>query len=220
MNNEIDYNLADVIKAGIRANTVQMFVALPATVQSFDLETQTISAKISIDRIILDEIYKFPVLTQVPVVFNRSNTAGFSFKLNEGDEVMLHFIQRSTGNWRSKGPGHPPDTGVFFNINDAVAYPCVHPQKPTYKLRKGTEVIGEKLFLGNPNEKVIITNAKGSGDSPIELDLVQVVAAILGALQLESGLLSSMGPVKFDPTVLADFKALEDALKTLKTEST
>lgn len=209
-NNQIEYTLSDVVTAGIRSRLVQMFVALPATVQSFDPETQTIEAKISINRIIIDEVFEFPILTDVPVMFPRSAAGGLSFVLAEGDEVMLHFVQRSTNNWREKGPGNVPDRGVLFDINDAVAYPCVNPVETTYILREGTEIVGEKVFIGNPEEPIALTNPKGKPTSPIECDLVQILAAMCDAFSLP--LVSAMGPVNFDPQVVADFAAIKAAL--------
>jgi len=209
-NNEIEYSLSDVISAGVRSKMVQMFVALPATVQSFDPETQTIEAKISINRIVIDEVFEFPTLTDVPVVFPRSAAGGTSFVLAEGDEVMLHFVQRSTNNWRQKGPGNVPDKGVLFDINDAMAYPCVNPVETPYTLREGTEVVGEKVFVGNPDEPIVLTNAKGLSVSPIESDLVQILSAMCDAFSLP--LVSAMGPVNFDPQVVKDFETIKAAL--------
>ena len=219
MNNEIEYNLADVIRLGVRESTVQMYVSLPATVTSYDPEEQTISAKISINRVILDETIEYPVLNDVPLVLPRSNTGGFSFLINEGDEVMLHFIQRSTGNWRSKGPGFAPDSADLFQINDAVAYPCVFPQPPEYTARSGTEVIGEKVFVGNPDAApVALTNLSGTGTN-VESDLIQILSGLMTCFTEQNIISTPTGPAQLQPTVYADIKSLKAQLDAMILDS-
>lgn len=205
-----DVSLVDVIKMGIRDSLVQMYISLPATVVSYDKETQTIEAQISIQRVGDSAYIEYPVLTDVPVLLPRNSAGGFSFMLEEGDEVQLVFNQRSSDTWRSKGAGYPPDSGRMFDINDAYALPCINPVEVPYTQREGTEILGEKVFIGNPDEPITLTNAKGLSVSPIESDLVQILSAICDAFSLP--LVSAMGPVNFNPQVLKDFETIKAAL--------
>lgn len=217
------YSLADVIDMGVRDKLVQMYITLPATVVSYDKLTQTIEAKISIERTVSGGMVKYPNLRDIPVQMPRNAKGGLSFFLYEGDEVTLQFIQRSTGNWRTKGPGFPPDFASMFDINDAIAIPCINPMPELpYEQREATEVMGDKvlvdavesaqltapkLFLG---DKETTFSAASMGGEKVPVEVFNILNGILAVMQLP--MQTPTGPATLSPDALKDVIAAQQAV--------
>lgn len=146
------YSLADVIKMAIESDKVDNHTALPAEVISFDSTLGVCSALISINRVVDDTEFEFPVLEGIPVVFPASASAGFTFTLAKGDGVLLIFSERNLDKWKSFGTGFPPVDSRFFDISGAVAIPGLnHKLSPRVPPQAdATEMRGKKVFIGDP----------------------------------------------------------------------
>jgi len=224
------YSLADVIDMGVRDKLVQMYITLPATVVSYDKKTQTIEAKISIERTISGGMVKYPNLRDIPVKLPRNSKGGLSFFLYEGDEVTLQFIQRSTGNWRTKGPGFPPDFASMFDINDAIAIPCLHPVEVPYEQREATEVMGDKvfvdavesaqvtapkIFLGDKEGSAVKTSGLSAGGvSGVTPEVISILEGLVAALTIPWQ--TPTGPATPVPGVVTDLGNIKILLGQLK----
>lgn len=68
-------------------------------------------------------------ILNVPVLFPCSSTSAFTFPINNGDPVLLHFSMRNIENFIN-GDGSPaaPNNFSKFDQNDAVAIPCLMPK--------------------------------------------------------------------------------------------
>lgn len=215
---------------GVHDKLVQMYITLPATVVSYDKKTQTIEAAISIERTISGGMVKYPSLRDIPVQLPRNSKGGLSFYLYEGDQVTLQFIQRSTGNWRTKGPGFPPDFASMFDINDAIAIPCLHPVKVPYEQREATEVVGDKvlvdavefaqltapkIFLGNKDGTTVSTSGLAAGGvSGVTPDIISILEGIVAALIIPWQ--TPTGPATPVPGVVTDLGNIMTLLGQLK----
>ena len=133
MDTDSDVTLSDVVQLAIDRRLGNCYFTLPATVVSYDSGTQTVEVSISIDKIEDEVILRPPNIPDIPVLLPRNSKGGMSFMIEPGDEVLLQFIQSSTGNWRSKAGQNPPDVDMDFDINDAVAIPCVYPREVGYE---------------------------------------------------------------------------------------
>lgn len=206
--NKTKYTLAEVIKLGINNMLLDLNTALPGEIQSYDKTTQTAQVKIAIDRKIDGEVLKYPILDDIPVIFPRGKNFSFSFPLAKGDGCLLVFNQRNINKYRAVGSGQIPNDGRKFSISDAVVFPGF--MKDSQALlpaqKDGLEIRGKKIAIGDPS---------GPGSPLASLsssDLVQAMAKIIEQL-LSLPLISSMGPVNFDPSVVLALTELQTMIE-------
>lgn len=219
-----DVTLYDVVKLAVENETRFGFYTLPGIVKSYDKDSKTCTVEIAINNVHDDRIIRYPELEDVPVLLPRSKSGGFSFMVEEGDEVLLQFIQRSTGNWRQTAGVQEPDMLLDFDINDAVAVPCLHPRESGYEQREATEAIGKKvlidaeesaqltapkLFVGDKTAIAsTVTLAKGT---PIEV--FNILKAILTAMTIP--MQTPTGPATLTGPVDADIKAILASISSI-----
>ena len=218
MSIDSDVTLYDVVKLAVENETRFGFYTLPGIVKSYDKDAKTCTAEIAINNVHDDRIIRYPELEDVPVLLPRSKSGGFSFMLEEGDEVLLQFIQRSTGNWRQTAGVQEPDMLLDFDINDAVAVPCLHPRESGYEQREATEAVGKKvlidaeesaqltapkLFVGDKTAIPAATTTIGQG-TPIEV--FNILQAILTAMTIP--MQTPTGPATLTGPVLTDVNAI------------
>jgi len=158
-NSGTNITLADAVMASVRKAQLEMFVHLPGVVKTFDPATQTISVQPSIDRQLKDKtIVKLPLLSDVPVIYQRSAAGSFSFPLAEGDHVLLCFSQRSLDKWKDQGPGLPPSDNRIFDISDAFAIPGAYPiSEPLDPPPDGVDFRATKKFKLSGGEELEIS---------------------------------------------------------------
>lgn len=70
-----------------------------------------------------------PIIYDVPFVLMAGGGSFVSFPIAVGDPVLLLFSQEDIDNYRNIGVIGEPNTLRRFNINDAIALPCVFPDK-------------------------------------------------------------------------------------------
>ena len=125
---------ASVAKEFARAATASVNVALPATVQSYDKDTQKVSVKIvqsfrrkdATKKGQADEIvaYRTPIIAGVPVAWWGAGDFSFTCPLAVGDTGLLVFVDRSMDEWLATGAEEtePADTRRH-DLTDAVFIP-------------------------------------------------------------------------------------------------
>lgn len=124
--------LADVVRDAMDARLQRVHVCLPGVVESYDNQTQTISAKVAIKKVNnFTEIRttgEYPVIPNVPVVFPRGGGFFCSFPLQKGDSVLLVFSERAIDNWYLEGEGKDPEIDRMHDLADAYAIPGGYPE--------------------------------------------------------------------------------------------
>jgi hypothetical protein len=130
----------------------ELFVALPGKVESYDNVLQTVDVKPLLSKTIVDqygqeESTELPVLPKVPVVFPRGGDFFISLPIEEGDNVLLVFCDRSIDNyWFSDGQSSM-DQNDFrtHDLPDAVAIPGFFPStKSITDIISGDAVFGKQ----------------------------------------------------------------------------
>lgn len=199
-------DLVDLILTGIRANQLELNTCMPATVTQYNSETLTATVQPSFKR--FDTKGNFtsrPQIEDVPVVFPRSGARGVYFPLAAGDPVLLVFSQRSLDTWLDNGGEIDLRDTRLHNLNDAIAIPGIGSSQDVPSPVPATGALdlrADKIFLGDPN---------GAGSPLCGLstsDLVQAMAKLIEKL-LSAPLVSAMGPVNFDPTVVTALQELQ-----------
>lgn len=207
----------DVILSAIRAQMLDLYTFMPATVLDYDALLQTCTVQPAFKASYIDPpiTESLPKIQDVPVIFNRSSSRGAQFPLKKGDGVGLMFSQRSLDDWFSKSNSVVDvelTSARTHDINDAVAIPGLFSDAGKLSgLKDAYQIFSDKIWIGDPEAAPIVITSPSP--STIDLELVQVMTTLFTHLALP--LLSAMGPVTFDPKVAADFASIKTALEAL-----
>ena len=116
--------MSDVIKTHIDAMLIDVNVCLPAKIVSYDSATQYADVQVQLLQGLIDgNTAEYPIIPNVPVKHPRASggQAFIHMPLQNGDDVILVFSQRSLDNWKTQGGMQDPDDPRKFNIADAYA---------------------------------------------------------------------------------------------------
>jgi hypothetical protein len=117
--------LGDTIRSIVDTVLIDLNVALPAKIVSYNKSKQYADVEIQLLQIMDDDsTLPFPVIPNVPVVWPRANggKAFVHLPLKAGDDVTLVFSQRSLDNWKAQGGMTNPADIRKHHITDAVAF--------------------------------------------------------------------------------------------------
>lgn len=116
--------LAKDIRANLNCHAV-------ATIQSFDSETQKVTATINykktyIERNATTKTYSpkqvdYPLLVDVPIVMLQGGTAALTFPIAAGDTCLILFNDRDMDNWLYSGQVLPVNTPRMHSFADGIA---------------------------------------------------------------------------------------------------
>lgn len=204
-------DMLDVILNAIRANQLELNTVMPATVVSYDISTQTCSVRPSFKRtqIDIETSYSRGQINEVPVLFSGSGGRGTSFPLKKDDSVLLIFSQRSLDDWLVKGGEVKLTDSRLHNMTDAIAIPGILPSSEARSgLKEGYTIDDEKMFLGDLTGEITLPVSM----STLQAEIFASAAETINQILLKP-LLSSMGPVNFDPDVIADLGAIKAMLE-------
>src|SRR5258708_2929942 len=103
-----EVTLYEVIQAALDSRQMDINVAMPAKVQSYNAGSQTVTVIPQLNRHLQDGDGNIvpetlPALADVPVCFPRNGSYFISFPIQSGDYVMLVFAQKNLANWRATG---------------------------------------------------------------------------------------------------------------------
>lgn len=180
--------------------------AFPAKVESYDYTSQKASIKPLLKKRYIDNtVIEMPKIVGVPVHFQRSGGASFTFPIKKGDTGLAICAQRSLDKWLSEGSEAAPKNRRKFDISDAVFFPGIIPFS-----EKSLAENNDDVLLVYDNFKIKIDKAGklsiGKGDVEL-LDLIlQLIDALLG-----STVATQVGPQQLS-------KVLDGTLINLKTK--
>lgn len=104
----------------------QIHTALPAKVEQFNADNQTVTLAIQVKQILSDgKAVMIPPLVDVPVSFSRGGGFAVTFPLNKGDEGMAIFSERCIDSWWQSGNAGEPLDYRFHDLSDAMFIPGV-----------------------------------------------------------------------------------------------
>lgn len=100
-----------------------------ATIQSYDGDANTCTAKINYQRTFFKESngsyiaenYDFPVLEDIPVIRILGGATGLNVPIEEGDQCLLMFNDRSMDNWFAGLNDGPVSNGRLHSLSDGLA---------------------------------------------------------------------------------------------------
>jgi hypothetical protein len=131
--------LQDMIKNAIEARLAGVHTAMPGVVVSYDPKTQTADVQPAIRKKYADgTVVNLPLLTSIPVIFQRTEKGYLHFPIAKDDTVLIIFCERSIDAWRLKGGVIDPKDFRKHDLSDAVCIPGL--------FARGSEFEGEDGF--------------------------------------------------------------------------
>ncbi len=153
---------ADMIAAAIDSAMIDVHVALPGQVQSYNAVTQTATVELQVQRVLPQGVNfvteSLPVLENVPVMFPRTNAFMLTFPIAEGDYGLVVFNEMSIDQWRSKGDNTSPGDIGRHTLTGGVFQPGLMPLSETVVL----DDIADDVVLGNVNGGQIRVKSSGT----------------------------------------------------------
>jgi hypothetical protein len=145
--------LSQLLDDFINSKLLDVHVALPARIVSYDSKTQYASVQPEIKRKFKDgAVVNLPIINNVPVVMPRTSSSYVYLPIKQGDNVLLIFSERSIDIWKNKGGDTDPKDARHHALSDAFAivggYPLAKP------------IVGhdsKDLSLGNVLSKIQMT---------------------------------------------------------------
>lgn len=133
-------SLEDAINVVSKKHVNNLFTNHIGVIKAVNLNTMTCDVQVSINRRYLDgEEYEFPLLSDVPLLFPRTNDGIFYIPVNVGDCVLLSFCMRDINvfknlNQTQSKENLTPNSARKYDINDAVAIVGVLPKEDGFKV--------------------------------------------------------------------------------------
>lgn len=206
---------------------------LPATIESFDKDTQRAKVAIAYTMRRVDGTnLKYPALLEVPVQFPRWGGMAITFPVKPGDECAVLFSERAMDRFKELGAGdQPPHEARFFDLADGFALMGLF-SKPNKldgvsedSLEIRTEVGDKKITLAESGQITLedgTTTLTLKADGKVSLnngtgEAISLISDILNALTTDgvtitSGSSAGTWPLNNRATYIA-IKALWDSFK-------
>lgn len=134
----MNVSLARLLKEAIDYRLQDVFVAMPAKVESYDAATQLCNVKPLLKRPIADgdggeAVDSLPVINNVPVQTPRAGAFFLSLPIEKGDTVLLVICDYNIDQWLEKDEEVDPGDPRPHQLDGAVAIPGFYGQKRALK---------------------------------------------------------------------------------------
>lgn len=128
--------------------------ALPARIEKYNFRECRAEVKPLIKKEYENNIIQeLPIITNVPVIWPRTQDGSITFPLNRGDTILIIFSERALENWLSKGDLTVAGNKRKFDLTDAIAIPGLFSFNNSVKTESG-----DKFELHYKNASIIIDN--------------------------------------------------------------
>lgn len=187
----------DAVRRGIGT----MHTAIPGRILNFDAKTGRADVlPVAIYRMPDGTLLNYPKITDVPVMFPGNGKAGIYFPLEEGDDCLLIFAEKSLEYWTT---GQITDTELDFDLTNAICIP-------------GLMQNGNKSLVDAYDSNSLILNVNGTTVT-LKDGLLSLVAP---KIKMEGVLETDPPMIELDTTLTfsgkaADAKAVGDKINKL-----
>ena len=180
---------AELISEAITSALIDVHVALPGKVQSYNAAEQTAVIELQVKRVLPTDSLTtpfvtetLPVLENVPVSFPRTNKFFMSFPIQAGDTGQVIFHEMSLDQWRSKGVVTSPGDIGRHTLTGGVFFPGLSPNAEAL-----TDPVGSDMVMGEIGGNQIRVKLGGavevtSGGGATADDFVAMAAKVKDAL--------------------------------------
>lgn len=121
-------------RLALESTMLDLHVALPGAVRSYDAETQTAEIEIGIQRVLPaeseddaeDTPETLPILQSVPVAWPRGGGCFLHWPLAAGDTGLIVFAESDLNQWRASGGVVDPGIATRHGLSGGVFFPGLH----------------------------------------------------------------------------------------------
>lgn len=104
--------------------TSNIHTSLPGIIDKYDRSKHKAEVKPMIKKRFKDgSSVDLPIISNVPVLWNRTKKGSISFPLDRGDGVLILFSERSLDEYLSSGKNKTPSDNRKFSLTDGIAIP-------------------------------------------------------------------------------------------------
>lgn len=128
-----DTRQAETLRRVLESFALDLHVALPGKIRSYDTAAQTAEIEIQVRRVIpaaedtdADAVEAYPILPSVPVLWPRGQRGYLHIPLRAGDGVLVVFSEADLGQWRATGEVSDPGLSTRHGLSGGVAIPGLH----------------------------------------------------------------------------------------------
>lgn len=152
--------IQDAMMSAFESQMGNIYTAMPCVVVAIrdSLQGQMVDIQPSLNQKFKDgSVQERPVILGVPVSFQVSKTAGFTFPINVGDTGTAIFSMRNMDTWKS-GNGRPtsPANAAKMDKSDAIFFPGIQP--PGVAVNNP----GKHILAHNTQDTVVFANLGGA----------------------------------------------------------
>ena len=212
--------LIEAIDAIVNRHLCEVHTSLPCEIVSYDYGKNLASVKPTLKRKYKseDNSVELPIISNVPIAFQRMGDGHLRIPINPGDTGQLIFNERSIDGWLVSGGTVDPQDPRKHSLSDAVFYPGLAPSNKPISSSAAPDSV--ELKLKDSYIEVLSSGKFKITDGTEELFdlLVQTLAEIskgfdeLGNVHTTNTIFGPQKPVNFGNYTA--IKALTDALKT------
>lgn len=126
-----DPELKDVLDALKKDIMISLNCHAISTIQSFNSSKQTVTATINYQRTYFNtdpntgqyvrRLVNYPILVDVPVVILGGGKSALTFPIQQGDQALILFNDRSIDNWAAGARSGPVSSSRTHNLADGLA---------------------------------------------------------------------------------------------------
>ena len=121
-------SLVELLDFHFMQRIAEINTALPGTVVEYDAEKRRAKVQPSLRVTLADgTVEPYPIIVNVPVLSPACGDVMITYGLTAGDHVLLIFSQSGLDTWKKELATEPAQTGVRFDIADAIALPGFGP---------------------------------------------------------------------------------------------
>lgn len=178
---------AEVISSAINYRLQDLHTAIPARVEAYHADTQTVDVQPVIKSVLVDPngnslVQEYPKIPSVPVAFPRAGGYFLSLPIAVGDTVLVIFCEHSIDVWRARGIDTTPGVTSLHGLSGAVAIPGVFPTNaPLSDAATNALVLGKD---GGPQIKIDGTTIKAGASASDFVAMSNKVLSEINALKL------------------------------------
>jgi hypothetical protein len=122
---------AETLRQVVDSFGLDLHVALPGTIRSYDAESQTAEIELGTQRVIPaadededdDTAETLPILPSVPVIWPSGGGHFIHWPLSAGDTVLVVFCETDLNAWRESGGVADPGVATRHGLSGGVALP-------------------------------------------------------------------------------------------------
>ena len=191
--------ISEAVQSALQAYANSTYIALPATVQSYDKSKGTVNIKINVDIAKNDQAQPYPILESVNVLSLEGGGFGLTFPIKEGDQGVVICFDRDVNNWLFNGVESIPITEQQNSLNSVFFISGLRPQTSPQALLSDNETRWGRSGSLISNDGALISIL--SNAITIQADNESLIPLIQSGFNIIKGFLPPSGQVALQDVI-------------------